>query len=354
MKDWTEALKEKFLEDRVTLPDGELEILEGLIRRRKQKRILSWTAVSFAAVASVALIIGFASRETEQTTSPASEPLSNKYLAESIGEVTVTSEDSYQAPIVPFGVWQKEQEKEIINVEPETQDSTAEKDYGEELDDECPDGTRFDGFNQDSFCEYEKVEGRESSKRFMLALSAGGRQNTNVYQDFAFVTTADEKYNHKPQIITYELSLRYQLSDRFGLSSGFCYYGTTSDVLMTVQSIDNNDQLYLKQHARYLGMPLHLDWYPLKRNRFSVYAGAGGEARKCIYAKRGDERLKDNRIYMSVIALAGLKYEPVRNIGLFVEPQYSHSFLPETPAVRSYITDTPDLFTVKVGLSMGL
>lgn len=353
MKDWTEALKEKFLEDRVTLPDGELEILEGLIRRRKQKRILSWTAVSFAAAASVALIIGFASRETEQ--------LSNKYLAENTGEVTVASDDSYhivspsslvlkpQASVVPFSVEQKEQEKEIINVEPETQDSTAEQDYGEELDDECPDGTHFDDFSQDSFREYEKAEGRESSNRFMLALSAGGRQNTNVYQDFAFVTTADEKYNHKPQLITYELSLRYQLSDRFGLSSGFCYYGTTSDVLM----IDNNEQLYFKQQARYLGMPLHLDWYPLKRNRFSVYAGAGGEARKCVYAKRGDERLKDNRIYLSVIALAGLKYEPVRNIGLFVEPQYSHSFLPETPAVRSYITDTPDLFTVKVGLSIG-
>lgn len=75
---------------------------------------------------------------------------------------------------------------------------------------------------------------------------------------------------------------------------------------------------------------------------------------KCVYAKRGDERLKDSRVYLSVIALAGLKYEPVRNIGLFVEPQYSHSFLPETPAVRSYITDTPDLFTVKIGLSIGL
>ena len=174
MKDWTEALKEKFLEDRVTLPDGELEILEGLIRRRKQKRILSWTAVSFAAAASVALIIGFASRETEQ--------LSNKYLAENTGEVTVASDDSYhivspsslvlkpQASVVPFSVEQKEQEKEIINVEPETQDSTAEQDYGEELDDECPDGTHFDDFSQDSFREYEKAEGRESSNRFMLAL----------------------------------------------------------------------------------------------------------------------------------------------------------------------------------------
>lgn len=42
MKDWLEAVKEKLQEANSPLPDGELEILKGIIRRRKTKRILSW------------------------------------------------------------------------------------------------------------------------------------------------------------------------------------------------------------------------------------------------------------------------------------------------------------------------
>ena len=56
MKDWLEAVKEKLQEANSPLPDGELEILKGIIRRRKTKRILS-LASALSAVAVLALVI---------------------------------------------------------------------------------------------------------------------------------------------------------------------------------------------------------------------------------------------------------------------------------------------------------
>ena len=98
-----------------------------------------------------------------------------------------------------------------------------------------------------------------------------------------------------------------------------------------------------------------MDWTPLSNERFSLYVGAGAEAWSCFYAKQEDKSIKDNTIYLSAICLGGLKYEPVRNVALFVQPQYSHTFLPERNDPDAYlhtaISDDPDLFTVKVGLS---
>ena len=156
----------------------------------------------------------------------------------------------------------------------------------------------------------------------------------------------------KARILSYELSLRYQLSDRLDLASGICYYGTTSEVLRAKESQVSRTLFY--QKAGYLGVPLHLDWYLFKGNRFSMYVGAGGEARKCVFARIGDDRLKDKGLYFSAIVLAGLRYEPMRHVGLFIEPQYSHSFLTGNPTVKSYLTETPNLFNIKVGLSVGL
>ena len=396
MKNWTEAFKEKLSEDRSTLPDDELEVLEGLIRRRRQKRALSWAGVAFAAAASVSLVIGFAHRETDQTINLESVQSSNKYLVETIGEVAVPSEEPYPvasppslkkkptAVVVPYqSVPQEERDSEIVDTDPYTQIAATEKHSDEVSEDKRPDVIQPSGFYPDPFLECQKADRRHPSKRFEISLSAGGSTYSNLYYDIVnylsydagggpsgspiapdkeagslpydpFLVTTTYDYHHKPQIITYGLSLRYRLSDRFDLSSGLCYYGTSSDVVRNVRYLDNWAQVFLKQDVSYIGVPLHLDWYPLKGDRFSVYAGAGGEVRKRVYAKRGDERLKDNNVYLSAIALAGLRYEPIKHVGLFVEPQYSHSFLPENPSVRSFLTETPDLFTVKVGLSIGL
>ena len=380
MRDWTEAFKERLSEDELALPAGELEVLEGMIRSRNRRRILSWASATLAVAASVAVAIVLTSRGIEPTNSPAIVPAPEEFLAE-------VEEPSPSLPVIVIPSEKPHTETVDIKddphteLEPETElKQEQEKDSPsspQESKDKRPDSVQKPGFVQDDFHDYPESRRQSFFKRFSVAFSAGSLSKSYEYMDGAAghsllgysihiesevlqydpsnaIITYDNQ-NHKSRILTYEISLRYQLSDVIALSSGLCYYGTTSDVLVNIKDSRNWIQYSIGQNANYLGVPIHLDWYPLKMNhRFSMYVGAGGEARKCVYARIGEDRLKDNGIYFSAIALAGLKYEPIRRVGLFIEPQYSYSFIPENPAVRSALTESPSSFTVKLGLSFDL
>ena len=330
MKDWTEAIKVKLLEDTSALPANELDFLEGMIRSRKRMRIVSLVSVTFVAAASVAIAIVLTSRGIEPTNNPSIVYAPEEYL----GEV---EEQSSSLPLETMSNKKTLPPKDI----------PYEELYSETVDIE----DNYPNRNQ-------------SSRRFSISLSTGGNMKSQEYYDAINLfgnndspnveTNTYQYLHHHPRIVAYELSFRYRLYDRLDLTSGICYYGTTSEAVRTSGNHSLISRTLLDQKASYMGVPLHLDWYPFKGRRFSMYVGAGGEARKCVYAKIGDERLKDNRIYYSAIALAGLKYEPIKHIGLFIEPQYSYSFLPENPAVRSALTEYPSSFSLKLGLSFEL
>ena len=60
MKDWTDAFKEKMINDRRPLPEGELEMLERIISRRERgKRIRRMAYISSAALAAAYALIVF-------------------------------------------------------------------------------------------------------------------------------------------------------------------------------------------------------------------------------------------------------------------------------------------------------
>ena len=106
------------------------------------------------------------------------------------------------------------------------------------------------------------------------------------------------------------------------------------------------------QRAHYLGIPMRLDWIIVRNDRLSFYAGAGAEAYKCLFAEIGSyQRIKDGNTYYSANFLAGLRYEPFRHIGLFLEPQYSYSINNKEPVIKSAITDSRYLFNVRAGVS---
>lgn len=358
MKDWTEAFKDKLSEDRPPLPVGELEVLEGIIRIRKRKRFLSWTSAAFVTAASVAIAIVLTSRGVDPAISPVIVDTPEERLAE-VEEpfISIPLESESKMSALPTRITpSKESQMETVDREddPQTQQEPESPISPQESKDKSPDNARHSGsIPYDSF-DFAQTEKQSSPRRFSVSFSTGGNLKAHEYYDgLPELGSVTYQYlNHSPRILSYELSLRYQLSDRLDLASGICYYGTTSEVLRAKESQVSRTLFY--QKAGYLGVPLHLDWYLFKGNRFSMYVGAGGEARKCVFARIGDDRLKDKGLYFSAIVLAGLRYEPMRHVGLFIEPQYSHSFLTGNPTVKSYITETPNLFNIKVGLSVGL
>ena len=356
MKDWTEAIKVKLLEDTSALPANELDFLEGMIRSRKRMRIVSLVSVTFVAAASVSIAIVLTSRGIEPTNNPSIVYAPEEYLGEveeqssSLPLETMSNKKTLPTKDIPY----EELYSETVDIEDNYQPQTRLQDSLQTTNFERLDSTFIPEYIRDDSFGFPQTNRNQSSRRFSVSFSTGGNLKAHEYYDGlpGLGSVTYQYLNHSPRILSYELSLRYQLSDRLDLASGICYYGTTSEVLRAKESQVSRTLFY--QKAGYLGVPLHLDWYPFKWGRFSMYVGAGGEARKCVFARIGDDRLKDKGLYFSAIALAGLRYEPMRHVGLFIEPQYSHSFLTGNPTVKSYITETPNLFNIKVGLSVGL
>ncbi len=355
MKDWTEVIKDRLLNDRSAVPEGELEVIERLIRSRRRRRVLVWSSIPFVFAASLALFLFLKNSGNIQTIEVKTPPEEDRFLVETVVETLFEPgkpfvEESFPTmkneSLTASYERQLEDEPEIIESE---EDPILEQER-EVPETNTPEVLVFDE---------PVIKTSARSKRLKLSISAGGvsagDKTVLIDPTKAGGISAPKQYVHnQPIVISYGIALRYPLTDRLDLASGISYYSCASTVLNTKVSQGLIKTFLTLQKASYLGVPLHLDWYPFKGRRFSMYVGAGGEARKCVYAKIGDERLKDNGIYLSAIALAGLKYEPIKHIGLFVEPQYSYSFLPENPAVRSALTEYPSSFSLKLGLSFEL
>lgn len=356
MKDWTEVIKDRLLNDRSAVPEGELEVIERLIRSRRRRRVLVWSSIPFVFAASLALFLFLKNSGNIQTIEVKTPPEEERLWVETLSEPDrdLAPEHISKKKGEPLAVIHEQQPLEAV-AEIVEEIVEYEEDNTPKQEAETSEASSLDAFGFDE----PAIGTSPRRKRLKLSISAGGVSagDKTVWIDptKAGGISAPKQYVHnQPIVISYGIALRYPLTDRLDLASGISYYSCASTVLNTKVSQGLIKAFLTQQKASYLGVPLHLDWYPFKGRRFSMFVGAGGEARKCVYAKIGDERLKDNRIYYSAIALAGLKYEPIKHIGLFIEPQYSYSFLPENPAVRSALTEYPSSFSLKLGLSFEL
>ena len=394
MKDWTEAFKEKLSDYRTPVPDDGLTIVKGIIHNnRKRRNIIACVSSTFAvaaALVSILIMVNHKGGEMKIDNEAPRDDYDNYYVGETqesevspiIKEVplpgtgklaagklaeTVTESLSCDQVLCEPIEFQENKDslpeevsdvKKNINIsKPLSDDSYPVMDFLEK--------TR----NKQSVFRYfsvgltaGNVPGSKTS--FFPGLAIGGRDdlwptqanppaNPDIY-DPSLETFTYEYSHDSPKNASVGLSFSYFFTDRLAFSTGVFYYNCGSKVLVTSHYLDLVGQKVVEQKAHYLGIPLHIDWYPVRGNHFSMYFGVGGEMRKCLYAKRQDERLRDSKLYYSTIVLAGLKYCPVNHFGVFIEPQYSHSFLTNKPAVRTAFTDYSDFFTFKVGLSLDL
>ena len=159
--------------------------------------------------------------------------------------------------------------------------------------------------------------------------------------------STDYYYGEHQPPMTIGLSVCLPLSEKWSLTSGLDYSFCRSKITLS-------DGRIVGQKAHYLGIPFHFDFMPVKTQAFSVYIGAGFEAYNCVLAKQEKKRIKDANIYLSGIGLIGLKYEPMQNVGIFLEPQYNIMINSNNPTVHSSITDSRNLFMLRAGVNFCL
>ena len=368
-QDWVDIFKDKLKDDEVHLPDGDRAVMNGMLKRhiRERKlRMMSLLAAPVAATIALALILVNAEvdgevepvRIVEEIIDNQREITTESTLEELISQVAPKrlalnkvndKKEEKEETEVPRII--AEEQEDIIVEEPakdniginEIEDIYKEKDETKPSDWSYPEtghkrqphplSVRFSS----SFFSSENYPEEEDINR----LGPDVIKPAPIKPEF---TNRPGSGEHRHPV-TIGIAASLMLKDRLFLTSGLDYSYCFSRI-----TLNSGDRV--EQQAHYLGIPLHLDFVPISNDRFSLYVGAGAEARTCVFARHNRKSLvKDGNIYYSAICLAGLRYEPTRNIGIFVEPQYSYNFLREDPRVLSPYTDARNLFTFKAGLS---
>ncbi len=145
--------------------------------------------------------------------------------------------------------------------------------------------------------------------------------------------------------LAFGLDVSYPLTPRLSITSGIELSVYKSRFLVPVLS-----STQVEQKVYYLGIPLRLDWTVWQGERFSSWIGAGGKVDRSVYAMFGNKKVQDNAFNWSALVNAGLRYDIIDNVGIYLAPEVSWHFKQENPNLLTYRTENPLTFSVKAGL----
>ncbi len=360
MKDWTDKLKEVLMEERIPLPDGDWEAMEYLLSNHIRKTRLRKTALFILPVVAILAVEVplFFMKDIESEGDSAFVAAQIKTQKTHQPAIVQEPEDILLAGKMsgPYRqeVWQEDSEpqfeQEEIHEEQKRKPQRQEEQKAEEpeLKEHAQKELIFVDLPDDKKRK-EMLFRIGSSSLLGNTLSSGSRLINPSPLDIpdTYLSSSDPyplSYRHNPPM-TIGLSLSYYLSDLLLATSGLDYSFCFSRVSLS-------DGTEANQRVHYLGLPLHLDWVPVRTDKIDLYVGAGAKVYRSIYADLGGTKIQDTNFYYSAICLAGLRFEPVKNVGLFVEPQYSFNLAEKKPKIHSAITDSRSLFSFKVGISL--
>lgn len=181
----------------------------------------------------------------------------------------------------------------------------------------------------------------------LLAMNASGISNGHDEQkDMVFEPGEPIIGDHENPIchfpISFGIRVRKNITDRFALESGlmYTYLRTTGDLKE------------VKVH--YLGIPIKAIYTMYDRNKFSVYASAGGMVERQIYgvlkhSKSGNMTFDNSKLQWSVNGAIGVSYKLTNNLGLFAEPGVSYFFDDGSKNIPSIRKEHPLNFNFQVG-----
>lgn len=187
-------------------------------------------------------------------------------------------------------------------------------------------------------------------------------QHETVEDQYAFMSqyTRAETYteiDHNLPIMV-GLTLRYNLNQRLGVSSGLTYSLLTSKLRSESVNYFYDD----RQTLHYLGVPLNINYKLWQNNNFSTYISAGGLVEKNIAGKLSsdyyidnklqsstDEKISSKQLQWSINSAVGLEYRLSDNFGIYAEPGVAYYFK-NNSEIETIYKERPINFNLSLGL----
>ena len=163
--------------------------------------------------------------------------------------------------------------------------------------------------------------------------------------------TANMKH-HRP--VRAGVSIRWQLSRRWGIGSGLTYSYLRSDY----SGRDARGETTGEQHLHYIGIPLNVDYSIWQSRHVRVYLTGGGEAQKLVSGRSNESstdgsessyKVKESRMQWSAQMAVGGEYHLLPGLVVYVEPGVDHHFK-NGSSVDNYYKHKPTSFSLNVGL----
>lgn len=154
-----------------------------------------------------------------------------------------------------------------------------------------------------------------------------------------------------------EVKLKHHLPIRIGITVSkeiSKHISLSTGLTGTYLSSSPNDSRLnnsYRQRIYYVGIPIRVNYKFLNIKRFSLYWSNGGEAEKCIYAKRGDQHLHIPDIQFSAGTSLGAQYMLTRKLGIYAEPGLTYYWGNGTD-IETYRTENPLGVDIHVGLKL--
>ena len=187
-------------------------------------------------------------------------------------------------------------------------------------------------------------------------------QHETVEDQYAFMSqyTRAETYteiDHNLPIMV-GLTFRYNVNQRWGVSSGLTYSLLTSKLRSESVNYFYDD----RQTLHYLGVPLNIDYKLWQNNNFSTYISAGGLVEKNIAGKLSsdyyidsklqsstDEKITSKQLQWSINSAAGIEYRISDNFGIYAEPGVAYYFK-NNSEIETIYKERPFNFNLRLGL----
>ena len=408
-KDWAERLRDHLADYEAPVPDDLWEKIEArlpkeVVAPKKKAHIVPLWARWTAAAAFVGAIVGSGivlwHSGQEAITAPMAS--AEKAPASMKSEKSVESEPSSPSPLSPSIPNLKEKtltllaeeipmesEKKASTVESpsipsdptepiQPDESTQPNEPIESIEPVAPEKTPEDVIREldQKIAAYKERRSRHAAINLYAANSFGNQSYRNgvlmsqeMLANYDYYTNPGSHgtrsgnspiylANHEErqkfyQPISFGLSVNFPISSEFSISTGAVYTRLRSDFTSIANSLITERQ----QTLHYVGIPLTVQYNVWQWRGLNIYATAGGQADFNVKAQVTTEgietKLEKDDLQWSVNAAAGVQYNFIPQLGIYVEPGIKHYF-DNGSHIRNYFKHHPTNFNLQIGVRLNL
>ena len=318
-------------------------------------------------------------KEAPSTFSPDTEPASKQ--PQFLQETEVLLAGNRNEEITGIG-----RESEIVAVRVDESDHLADHPEEQEAIANDPDPepgrndlTRNPGHDQLLAMNGRRNHHNQTKWQAGLSLSnapSGSSETYSGYGTFAVTETVEEQYHflandtreqaytdvkhHQP--ITFGLTLRYNLNERWSVASGLTYSQLSSEL----HSGSGNYYYDDRQTLHYIGLPLNVAYTFWQNQKISAYLSTGGLVEKNVAGRLTSkyyidnqletttrEKISTDQLQWSYNTTIGLGYRISNHIGLYAEPGISWYFK-NSSELETIYKENPLQFNLRLGLRFTL